>query len=382
MIRSPVIMRGIYGSRSPGMRGAAIRQYGGNVGLTEGAVLRALRWLKKYQEADGSWNQASGAVQVGGDTKTGAPAAMTGFGLLTFLAHGETPASEEFGETVRRAIQWLLDNQSGEGSWRRHYEHQIAAYALAEAFALTRIPMLKPAAERAMDIIIRGQNPSGGWNYPLRPMDRDDTSVMAWCAQALKAAKMAGLDNQGLDECMKKAIEGFRKNADPNGGFGYSSTGPAFGQLRASGLTGAGTLSMQFLGAAKLKETKAGIAYLQERRNAFDWSGANWKSLYYWYYDTQARFHAGGSIWKDWNRMFARPLVQAQTILRGKGVDGKDIGYWSTTDDREGVVMNTCLAAMMLQVYYRYLPTFKTPEASVQAEEEASDAELDVDITI
>jgi hypothetical protein len=33
--------------------------------------------------------------------------AMTGLAILTFLAHGETPSSEEFGETVTKGVQYL-----------------------------------------------------------------------------------------------------------------------------------------------------------------------------------------------------------------------------------------------------------------------------------
>ncbi|MCX7592096.1 MAG: terpene cyclase/mutase family protein [Kiritimatiellae bacterium] len=359
IVKSPVIMKGIYGSRNPGARGVALKTYGGNI-LTEGAVLRALRWLKKFQEANGSWTESSGGGKGGAGA---APYAMTGFALLAFLGHGETPASEEFGETVEKAIQFLVQSQRPDGRWPQvPYQHQIATYALAEAYALTRNPLLKEAAEKGVAVIVQGQNPSGGWNYPLTPQQRDDTSIMAWCAQALKAAKMAGLEVPGLDECMKKAIEGFKKNADPAGGFGYASTGPEWGQLKATGLTGAGTLSMQFLGAAREKETIGGLKYLQERRLAFNWEGATWRDIYYWYYDTQARFHAGGTIWDTWNKMFSIPLVNAQIVLKGQGVDGKDIGYWSTGEEGHGRVMETALCTLMLEVYYRYLPTYRPPD--------------------
>ncbi len=59
IIRSPVTMRGIFGSRSPGARGSMLGRHGGGP-HTEGAVLRALRWLKKHQEEDGRWTGTSG----------------------------------------------------------------------------------------------------------------------------------------------------------------------------------------------------------------------------------------------------------------------------------------------------------------------------------
>ena len=53
----------------------------------------------------------------------------------------------------------------------------------------------------------------------------------------------------------------------------------------------------------------------------------------------------------------------ARTVTEnGAGIDGKDIGYWDTGNDRGGRVMDTCLCALMLQVYYRYLPTYQKLE--------------------
>ncbi|TRZ79941.1 hypothetical protein D4R86_05140, partial [bacterium] len=116
IIKSPVIMRGIYGSRSPGARGAAIAGGGGG-SETEASVLRALRWLKVNQSSEGSW-------------PTTKPA-MTALALLTFLAHGETPSSEEFGFTVEQALKFLLDSQDASGRFAgrdgHDYSHPIVA---------------------------------------------------------------------------------------------------------------------------------------------------------------------------------------------------------------------------------------------------------------
>ena len=47
-----------------------------------------------------------------------------------------------------------------------------------------------------------------------------------------------------------------------------------------------------------------------------------------------------------------------------EGPDGRefDIGYWKNTDAHgAGDTMSTCLCALQLMVYYRYLPTTKVP---------------------
>jgi len=376
MVKSPVIMKGIYGSRTPGMRGSAMARYGAPSGV-EGAVMRALRWLKKEQNSDGSWNKCKPA--------------MTALALLAYLAHGETPSSLEFGPTVEKAIRWLVDNQTANGSFKgrdgHDYTHPIATYALCEAYALTKVPMLKEAAEKAIYRVIKGQNPSGGFNYNLNPTTRDDTSYMGWCAQSLKAAKMAGLEPAGLDACMKKSILGFQKNSHASGGFGY--TGPG----RAHGLTGVGVLCMQLLGAANKAETKLGLSAMADA--TFNWEPkGKMNKNYYWYYITQAKFHDGGETWKSWNNIFAPTLVKNQTIIKNgiEGPKGKmvDIGWWDMPKElsghTDGPVMNTALATLQLEVYYRYLPTFMTPKATeddgIDAIDEDAGLDEDIDIEI
>ena len=374
MTKSPVIMKGLYGNRTKGGREVALRAYGGGggagAGFTEGAVIRALRWLKKNQQADGSWKNVKPA--------------MTGLGVLTFLAHGETPASEEFGPTVEKAIKWLVDNQEQDGHYKgrdgHDYSHPIATYALCEAYGMMKLPILKTAAEKGVECLIKGQHASGGWNYNMNNEDRDDTSYMGWCAQALKAAKMAGLENEGLQEACKKAILGFKKNSHPAGGFGYCSPGQG-------GLTGVGVLCMQLLGAAREPECRNAVLWL-EKTCTFDWDKP-WLTapIYYWYYVTQTKFHSGGDIWNKWNKQFSVQLVKNQQIEKDAidGPKGKkcDIGWWEPPQGikghSDGPVMDTCLCTLQLEVYYRYLPTFKPP---VQEGEDKKEDSGDIEIKV
>lgn len=374
-VKSPVILRGIVGSsRSAGMRGSLMAAHGGNK-ATEEAVMRALRWLKKYQKPDGTWGSNASAI--------------TSMAILCFLAHGEKPGeSVEFGDTVQRGIEALIKLQRADGFFPGNYHQPIATYALCEAYGMTMNPNVKTAAEKAIVHVVRGQHPTGGWNYGMenKPQAdgtyRDDTSVMGWCGQALKAAKMAGITCDGFDKAYKLAIAGFKKNYHPNGGFGYTSPGQG-------GLSGVGTLCLQFLGAGKSPEVEKTLAYLDAW--TFDWQNPQGNSpVYYWYYITQAKFHSGGSRWTEWNRKFSAELVRNQKIepkaIPGPDGELKDIGCWTSPAEKEhndkatagtgqavGNVQDTCLSALQLMVYYRYLPTFKTPAVEEEVIATATD---------
>lgn len=406
-IKSPVILRNVYGStRNPGMRGQMLAAGGGN-GKTEATVMRALRWLKMQQQADGSWPNNK--------------VAMTGLAILTYLAHGEKPGeSAEFGDTVQRGMEFLLSQQNSQGLYTTvgsGYAHAIATYAMCEAYGMTMNPNVRESADRALEIIINGQHPSGGWDYNWKQSDRDDTSVMGWASQALKAGMMADFyhDPEALERASKLCVKGFKKNGFPDGGFGY--TGPQKG-----GLSGVGTLCMQFHHAANdsyVKNTLENIIYTWKPA----WIGSTPKNpvnekpkelppgtvggacpQYYYYYGTQAVFQAGGDHWKKWNDEMWPSYVEAQFVIP-KGSTGatctcgqpkcqglktpyvdadgneQEIGHWVNTDvhgDRP--IMDTCLAALQMMVYYRYLPTFKkvdVPAEVLQQTTDSDDIEID-----
>lgn len=340
-------------NRTPEGRVAALVKYGGGA-ETEKAVLRALRWFVTLQDKDGSWGKVKPA--------------MTALVLLAYLGRGETLASSEFGPVIESGLRFLVDAQELDGHFRgrdgHDYTQPIAAYALAEAYAMTGDERARKAAIHAVSVIVNGQNPSGGFNYNLRPSDRDDTSYMAWCVQALWAARMAGLSTEinGLERAMEKAVDGFRKNyaeSEGLGGFGY--TGPSV----SSGLSSAGVYSMHLLGKAQSKEVHNTLPAIA-RNYPFDWkNGKGFFPIYYWYYNTNALFHKGGAAWDDWNKQFSSGLVNEQTVTGKAFYEYKDAngqrqktGYWkgSANVSISNELLDTILCTLMLEVYYRYTP--------------------------
>ncbi len=394
-VKSPIVMRNILGSRDPGQRGKMMSKYGGAGG--EASVMRALRWLKKNQNADGSW--------------PGVKPASTGLALLTFLAHGEIPGSDhpEFGPTVQKALEYLVKSQNpATGFFAGHdgnnYAHPIALYALSEAYSMTKNPLVKQAAERAAVPVIQGQYASGTWAYRMKGPDVNqnyptgDTSYAGWCAQSIKAAHVAELDVPGLEECYKKAADGFLGNYNPTtGGFGYNGRG-------VTGLSSVGALCMQLLGKWDSPEVTKTLELLKDAKYDFKtWNqnqikGMNGGSpVYYWYYLTQAKFQAGGETFKSWNRQFMPVLTNMQQRVSAEQsgyVDetGKprEIGYWDSPSKNEhgpggpaldcirwenGQPLNekttlgkrcqdTCLSALQLMVYYRFLPASQAVNAA------------------
>ena len=346
---TPLKMSGLYGGRTPKGRAGALKKYGAtNAGQT--SVLNALRWLAKVQRDNGSWEDNP---------------AHSGLALLCFLAHGETPLSEEFGLTVQKSMQWLSSSiQEGKpcATDGHQYGHAIATYAIAEAYGMTQIPFLQTSMEYGLDTIIKGQQPGGGFDYNYKKGPRWDLSYAGWNFQALKAGLVAGSANEDLPKAIEKGIVFIKRSTYKNGKFGYSSPGSG------KNMTGVGTLCLQLLGEKRSDEVKGGLETINdERYKLWDDVAKDWENianpLYGFYYDTQAVFHQQGADWNRWNKTFQKILVDGQHRE----------GYWTTKEvshglggaSLQGKILSTTLCLLQLEVFYRYLPTFKMPKENV-----------------
>ena len=228
---------------------------GGNEQCEE-AVMKSLRWLQKTQNTDGSWGKKKGA--------------MTGFALLAFLGHCETPLSPEFGATVEKAIVYLVNlGMANNGrisvipansiSWV--YEHGIATYALAEAYTFCdslglNIPNLAEVTKTAGNMIIQGQTDSGGWLYKFEyDKSGGDNSVGFWQIQALKACKNTKLwEDKNFTTVSRKALDWLSEVQGKNGAIGYRAD-----SAKSPGLTGGGVLAFQMWGKGSSSTVRKGI---------------------------------------------------------------------------------------------------------------------------
>lgn len=362
-VQSPLIMKGLLAGRTASGRVSALSKYAGrHAAATEAAVIKALEWLKNNQLQDGSWS---------GESASKNKVAMTGMGLLCFLAHGETPStSERYGPTVDRAIKFLVSQQKDDGTFDGNsYANGIAVYAISEAYALTRIPSLRTAMEKGVERIIRGMQDTGAFTYGYEKNGRRDTSVAGWQAQAMKAAYIAGADVPGLTEAMQRCVNGFKMNYIPEQGkFRYApQMGKAAGSDPTLACSGIGTLCLQLLGQASSPEVDGALKTLEAGALPnYRYPEGTPRPLYAWYYITQAMFHKGKGAWERWNNAFAREMVQAQN----------DDGSWVSDGKEEaayGKVYGTTFAALSLMVYYRFLPTYQPIAVEEKPTEKAKD---------
>lgn len=379
---------GLYAKRTMRDRDQWIANYGGST-VSEAAVNGGLQWLARHQADDGSWSdRCLGAQSPESKCETDAPCtgpgktyemAHTGLAILAFQAGGHYYFNNApYSGAVRAGLDWMVEHQQPDGGlvgsakvpkderYHKHYmyEHGIAAFALTEACAVAAAMGEPPneryldAARRAVQFIHDMQHNDGGWRYTDDLTRESDTSVTGWQVLALKTAKEAGIPV--TDQCIEQTRKFFAARAlGENGRTGYTTPHPL-----TEATTGVGMLARQFLlgepDAPLVGDAAKYLADYAERK----WSdlqarGVD-KDFYLWYNCTLAMFQAGGEPWERWN-----PVVR-DTIIELQRHDGCARGSWDPSSKwgrMGGRIYTTALAALTLEVYYRYASHTEAEEA-------------------
>jgi len=359
-----------YRLRVASNRTDVVRRQGGSP-ETETAVKAALKWLADNQAADGRWDpRAHGGgnernllghthENAGSHADTG----ITGLALLAFLAAGHTHRDGEYQDEVRRALEYLLQSQSPDGSlggrgalYEFMYCHAMAACALSEAYGMTHDQRLREPVERAIAYSVAAQDPvGGGWRY--RPGTPGDTSQLGWQLLALKSADLAGIP---MPEPTRQGIIRFLRSVSSGKHGGRASYRP--GEQVTRTMSAEALVCWQFLGMSRDDPagSEAGDLILG------DLPGDGIGNVYFWYYATLGMYQLQGIHWERWNEALQRTLVSRQN-REGPGAGSWDIDeLWGSHGGR---VYTTALATLSLEVYYRFLPLYKGASANdIQAQ--------------
>ena len=367
------------GRRDAKERNKHLRRYGGSK-TTECAVEKALAYLARIQNLDGSWGSKD-------CFKTGDVAALSSLALLAFFSHGETFQSK-YGKNIHRGCDFLIElantpnvEYAGNG-----FGHAILTYALAEGFAITGSLSLRNALEQRLKFVIAHQNKFGSFsaNYdnspqaPLGLQQKDnlhfreniigepacDLSLLGWHIQALVAAKNAGIRSKNLDRTLELCLEALVKiHQAENGGFSHGINMrrfPANENMNAVGLLG-----MYFLKAGNSSPAHRAERILFKSRLP-QWNRSGSFPLYRWYYQTQAIFQAEkgrGKHWKNWNENLKAELLKEQQP-DGAWAMPKGDNSFRIKNPTDLSIYATSLCTLMLQVYYRYLPSYSIAESA------------------
>jgi hypothetical protein len=307
----------------------------------DASVNRAIQYLSKRQNADGSFG--------GGQFKV----AVSGLSVMALLACGHTPGAGRYGLVVRGGVDFLLSQSQPDGYYGKShdkgmYDQGIVTLALAEAYGVepdeTRRQRMHVELTKAVKVILDAQaleKPEqhvGGWRY--KPDARDsDLSLSGWNALALRAAQDAGIEVP--KEAVQKAV-GFLLRCYNPGEKGFSYQPGGAGQV---GPTGIGLLGLYLLDGSPRPELADAAKFLTTHAV----NDSTPFQYYAMYYTAQAAHQAGGETWATVFKATSARLLAAQA---------KD-GSWPPLGQEPGEAYAASMAVLTLTVPYGLLPVYQ-----------------------
>ncbi|MEM8666922.1 MAG: hypothetical protein AAGG48_05370 [Planctomycetota bacterium] len=337
----------------------------------ESSVDRGLRWLADQQAADGRFPSDEIAQP-----------AVTSMAIMAFLSRGHLPDEGPYGETISRAIDFVLSTQRRRGYFSlrpvvppaQHltpsqtvvYNHSIAGLMLGEVYGMCsgdRSDRIEQALHRALvyhrEVQSRTKSSAadvGGWRYgyPESPSAASDMSVTGWALMFLRSARNAEFNvpkqyfDEGLDfveRCFEPDPSEYTK-----GVFRYR---PAESQAKSQitlANTASATLTLILGGRHEHVGVETSVRWFRSRDYPLPW-----QNNYYYlstYYSSQAMAQVGGDAWDQIFPQIAAGLLEEQTEAGGWPPGGAN-------EKRFGPTYSTSLAVLALTPAYGLLPIYQ-----------------------
>jgi hypothetical protein len=281
------------------------------------------------------------------------------------MAGGHQPGRGAYGKVVSAALKFVVDQdkRSGKQGYLFNpdaltqgpmYGHGFGTLFLAEASGMVHEADLRQHVHDklrlAVGVILKAQNPEGGWRYMPEPVDAD-LSVTVCQMMALRAARNAGV---GVPKSAAARCVAYVKSCqdEANGQFRYQPRMFAPASSDSFARTAAGVSALNSAGVYRNDREmgpaiEKGLRFMQHNRPAPLSNGRSRQDrmhyFYGHYYAVQAMWTAGGDYWTGWYPPVRDELLAAQ----------QPDGSW---DDGICPHYATAMACIILQVPNNYLP--------------------------
>lgn len=304
------------------------------------AIDKGLKYLLSRQNKDGSWDS---------DGKGTRAVAITSLSLMAFMAKAQFPGFGPYAKPLDRGKDFLL-RKAKEGAdgylGSTMYEHGLATLALSEMWGMTRDARdddaIQKALEAAVEVILRSQNPGGGWRYQPQMNAGQDTSVTAMVFHALASARQAGI--MVPDTTIKKLVSYLKSVQADGGGFAYTTKTKRPTVACSAG----GAYVAQLAGQRDSEMVSAALRYLDSQCPGIIDAG---RGYYYYthYYAIQAMVQAGDERYAKWYPRIRDALIRRQQTN----------GSWSKGKKQGGAGYASPMAIIILATPHRYIPIYQ-----------------------
>ncbi len=324
------------------------------------SVEKGLKYIASKQNPDGSFQ--------GGWGNSAAVPALAG---MAFLSKGHLPGTEPYGQTILRALDFVLGcadlsdkapfkGYMGKAGNGRMYAHSIATLFLSEMSGMVdreRQARINAVLPHAVKVILDAQNQQkrdpnhlGGWRYEPNSGD-SDLSCSGWALMALRSARLNGAELP--EDAIEKAVLYVKRTQrGDTGAFSYQGNGGQNGET----LSGAAILSLELCGKhLDPASLKAAEFIRRTYKGALSGRGQVFYGLYY---TAQGLFQIGGESWKEFEEWMYTVFLKRQ----------QGDGSWNGPGGENSPVYATAMTTLAFTVPYRMLPIYQRDE-TVDGEE-------------
>jgi hypothetical protein len=342
------------------------------------AVNRALDWLVKQQQANGSFPTLD----------TGQPG-VTCLCMMALISHGHVPGDKRFRSRLEKATDFAISCQKPNGlvtlmgpdgpeidrnldheiGTCAAYNHAISSLTLSEIYGMSdgeRARRIQAVIKKSLVATLLMQRwpkdqaaDRGGWRYiddgGMNPQYDSDLSITGWELMFLRSARNAGFDvpKQPIDD----AVGYIRRCYSQQHGVFEYITGDDDDRSRA--MAGAGILALAHAGFHGAAEAKNSAEWLLQhnfdRYNVIMPLGPSRHDRYHYalFAGCQGMYQLGGRYWQEF---YPRTVA---TILANQLADGSWPADSHWHDGQFGRAYTTALVVMTLGAPNQLLPIFQ-----------------------
>lgn len=181
----------------------------------EESINRAIEFLKRSQQADGSWPDP-----------VNMPCGMTSLCTLALLSAGVPPDDP----AVAKALRYLLDHSADDINKTYPVALQTMVYCRADPSRY--LPQIQENVQWLAKTQIQGGSDRGGWSYPGSNADNSNSQ---FAVLALYEAERAGA--RVPDAVWTAARQYWESGQNADGSWGYRQGQPGTGSMTCAGIT-------------------------------------------------------------------------------------------------------------------------------------------------
>ncbi|WP_417848960.1 squalene--hopene cyclase [Thalassoglobus sp.] len=307
---------------------------------------RGLNWLVENQSENGSWGGSQ--IGHGGSGNSG----ITGMCVMAFLASGEDPNFGKYQKNICAAVRNLIRSQDAKTGYLpgSMYHHGFAMLGLSEVYGVLDDDLVWQGETDLTNKRTIGEALELAVRCAVTSQKNNQWGAWRYSPESNDAdTSVSGAVLMGLLAARNAGIKVPDESIDKALEY-FAKMTTKQGSVGYSGIGGGGSRNLQAISTLVLsighrKEIDQFAGLTRQITNNLEYPGNSYP-FYFRYYMAQALFQADFESWKKWNQLNIRQIQDMQS----------DSGSFRS---QHGEAYGTAMSMLALALNYRFLPIYE-----------------------